>query len=220
MNRPSIIIVMALVMISCLAAQSAADRSSVVESRIDALIKKLTLEEKVSMLGGTGFASKPVKRLGIPSLEMTDGPLGVRWGLATAFPAGVAMAATWDTSLIRRIGEALGEEAIGHGRNTLLGPCVNIQRTPYGGRNFESFGEDPYLASWMAVSYIHGVQNKNVVATVKHFAVNNQETERDHIDIAVSERALREIYLVPSQRLNLVLTHTRVDCQHDRGIAG
>jgi beta-glucosidase len=195
MNRPSIIIVMALVMISCLAAQSAADRSSVVESRIDALIKKLTLEEKVSMLGGTGFASKPVKRLGIPSLEMTDGPLGVRWGLATAFPAGVAMAATWDTSLIRRIGEALGEEAIGHGRNTLLGPCVNIQRTPYGGRNFESFGEDPYLASWMAVSYIHGVQNKNVVATVKHFAVNNQETERDHIDIAVSERALREIYL-------------------------
>ena len=195
MKRCSTIVVTMIFMTSFLAAQTTGVASSTVESRIDALLKKLTLEEKVSMLGGTGFASKPVKRLGIPSLEMTDGPLGVRWGMTTAFPAGIAMAATWDTTLVRRIGVALGEEAIGKGRNTLLGPCVNIQRTPYGGRNFESFGEDPYLASRMAVSYIHGVQSKNVVATVKHFAVNNQETERDHIDIAVSERALREIYL-------------------------
>jgi beta-glucosidase len=166
-----------------------------IDDRVKDLVGRLTLEEKIDMLGGTGFDSKPVPRLNIPAFKMTDGPLGVRTGNATAFPAGIAMAATWDTDLIHRIGVALGEEVIGKGRNTLLGPCVNIQRVPHGGRNFESFGEDPFLTARLATAYIKGVQTTGVIATVKHFAVNNQETNRDRVNVKVSERALREIYL-------------------------
>jgi beta-glucosidase len=166
-----------------------------VEGRINGILKQMTLEEKISMLGGTGFASKPVPRLGIPSLNMTDGPVGVRWGESTAFPASIAMAATWDPLLIRRVGEALGLEARAKGRNMLLGPCININRVPVGGRSFESFGEDPYLMSRMAVEYIRGVQSQHVIATAKHFAANNQEFERTTIDEKVDERTLREIYL-------------------------
>lgn len=166
-----------------------------IEDRVKDLVGRLTMEEKIDMLGGTGFDSKPIPRLNIPLFKMTDGPLGVRTGSSTAFPAGIAMAATWDPDLINRIGIALGEEVIGKGRNTLLGPCVNIQRVPHGGRNFESFGEDPFLAARMATSYIRGVQKTGVIATVKHFAVNNQETNRDRVNVKVSERALREIYL-------------------------
>jgi beta-glucosidase len=168
-----------------------------VEQRVNDLVSRLTLQEKIDLLSGgaSGFDTKRNVRLGIPALHMTDGPVGVRWGKSTAFPSGVAMAATWDTVLIRQIGSALGREAKAHGRNVLLGPCVNIQRVPYGGRNFESFSEDPYLVSRMTVSYIKGVQNEGVVATVKHFAVNNQEYERMIINAQVDERTLREIYL-------------------------
>ena len=166
-----------------------------IESSVRGLVKKMTLEEKISMLGGTGFASKPVPRLGIPSLNMTDGPVGVRWGVSTAFPASIAMAATWDPPLIRRVGQALGLEARAKGRNMLLGPCININRVPVGGRSFESFGEDPYLMSRMAVEYVRGVQSQHVIATAKHFAANNQEFERTTIDEKVDERTLREIYL-------------------------
>lgn len=166
-----------------------------VEKRVQDLLQRMRPQEKVDLLGGTGFDTKPVERLGIPSFRMTDGPVGVRWKKSTAFPSGIAMAATWDTALIRRVGVAIGEEAIGNGRNTLLGPCVNIQRVPQGGRNFESYGEDPFLAARMAVGYIRGVQSTGVVATVKHFAANNQETERMRVNVRLSERALREIYL-------------------------
>lgn len=166
-----------------------------VEERIEDLLSRMSLEEKVDMLSGTGFESKPNERLGIPSLNMTDGPVGVRWGKATAFPAGIAMAASWDTALVERIGQALARETKAKGRNVLLGPCVNIQRVPHAGRNFESFGEDPYLASRMAVSYVKGVQSEKVIATTKHLACNNQEYERGSIDTRVDERALREIYL-------------------------
>jgi len=166
-----------------------------IEGNVRALLKQMTLEEKVSMLGGTGFESKPVPRLGIPSLNMTDGPVGVRWGKSTAFPSSIAMAATWQPSLIRLVGDALGLEARAKGRNMLLGPCININRVPVGGRSFESFGEDPYLMSRMAVEYIKGVQAHNVIACVKHFAANNQEFERTTIDEKVDERTLREIYL-------------------------
>lgn len=171
------------------------DTHAPVEKRVQDLLQRMTLEEKIDMLGGTGFETKPVVRLGIPTFKMADGPAGVRGNKSTAFPSGIALAATWDTSLMRRIGTAIGEEAIGNDRNTLLGPCVNIQRVPHGGRNFESFGEDPFLASRIATEYIKGVQSTGVVATVKHFAVNNQETERSRINVKVGERALREIYL-------------------------
>ena len=126
---------------------------------------------------------------------MTDGPLGVRVGRATLFPAGPALAASFDPKLVNRVGAALGREAKAHGKNVLLGPCVNIHRTPLGGRNFESYGEDPYLAARTTVAYIKGVQSEGVAATVKHFAVNNQETERMAISVAIDERALHEIYL-------------------------
>lgn len=166
-----------------------------IEERVRDLLSRLTLKEKIELLGGTGFATKPIERLGIPELRMTDGPVGVRWGESTAFPVSIAMAATWDPSLIYSLGTALGRETKGKARHVILGPCVNIARIPMGGRNFESFGEDPYLASRMAVNYIKGVQSEGVAATVKHFAVNNQEHERTYIDVLVSLRALNEIYL-------------------------
>ncbi len=169
--------------------------SANLDARVADIVAKLTLEEKVSLMGGAGFDTKPIPRLGIPSLRMTDGPVGVRTGRATAFPSSIALAASWDTALVRQVGEALGREAKSQDKNVLLAPCVNIHRVPHGGRNFESFGEDPYVAARMAVAYIKGVQSVGVAATVKHFAVNNQENERDFVDARVSERALREIYL-------------------------
>lgn len=171
------------------------DPSVPVEDRIEDLMKKLTLEEKIDLLGGTGFASKPIERLGIPELRMTDGPLGVRWEQSTAFPSGIAMASTWNTELINKLGAAIGRETKAKDRHVILGPCVNIARIPQGGRNFESFGEDPFLAARMGVDYIKGVQSENVVATVKHFACNNQEHERMFVDTKVDERTLHEIYL-------------------------
>jgi beta-glucosidase len=166
-----------------------------IEDRVNDLLKRLTLEEKIELLGGTGFASKAIERLGIPELKMADGPIGVRWGAATSLPSGIALASSWDTLLAKEYGKILAIETKGKGRNVILGPCVNIARLPMGGRNFESFGEDPYLTSRLAVNYIKGVQNENVVATVKHFACNNQEHERDFVDVRISERALNEIYL-------------------------
>lgn len=166
-----------------------------IEAKIDNLIQQMTLEEKAEMVGGTGFDSKPLARLGIPSLRMTDGPVGVRSGRATAFPVSVAMAATWDPDLIKQLGQALGREAKAKGKNVLLGPCLNIHRVPHGGRNFESFGEDPFLAASMAAAYVQGVQSEKVIATAKHFAVNNQENERMSIDVRIDERSLHEIYL-------------------------
>jgi beta-glucosidase len=165
------------------------------DPRIAQLLSLLTLEEKVALLGGTEFDTKPIPRLGIPPLSMTDGPLGVRWQASTAFPSGVLMAATWNPAIIEKMGAALGQEAKAKGRYMLLGPCVNIHRTPFGGRNFESFGEDPYLAGRMAVAVVKGIQSEKVIATAKHFACNNQEHEREFTNVSVSERALREIYL-------------------------
>jgi beta-glucosidase len=168
-----------------------------IEERIEDLLSRMTLEEKIIMLGGdtTHFDSKPNERLGIPALRMTDGPVGVRWEKSTAFPASVCMAATWNPELIFKLGQAIGREVKAKGRNVLLAPCVNIHRVPHGGRNFESFGEDPYLAGRIVVDYIKGVQSEKVIATVKHFACNNQEIERSSIDVKVYERTLHEIYL-------------------------
>src|SRR3989338_867727 len=165
------------------------------EKSINDLISQMTLEEKVKLLAGKDMDTFPIDRLGIPALKMTDGPVGMRFGHATAFPASVSMAASWDTDLLKKIGWALAREAKGKGRDMLLGPCINIHRAPMGGRNFESFGEDPYLAGRMSVAYIKGVQDEKVIATVKHYAVNNQEWDRSSIKVIVDERTLREIYL-------------------------
>ncbi len=171
------------------------NKSLSIEERIKDLLKRMTLEEKIDMLGGTGFETKAIERLGIPPLNMTDGPLGVRWDQSTAFPSGILMGATWNPELISKLGSAIGEEVKSKGRHVILGPCVNIARIPMGGRNFESFGEDPFLTSRIAVDYIKGVQKENVVATVKHFTANNQEYQRDMVNTIVDERALNEIYL-------------------------
>ncbi|HEY5297513.1 MAG TPA: glycoside hydrolase family 3 C-terminal domain-containing protein [Verrucomicrobiae bacterium] len=177
--------------------------SAPLEQRVDDLFGRLTQDEKLSLLGGTGFTTQPIPRLGVPAMAMADAGQGVRGGAqstmgpATAFPAGVLMASTWDTNLIWQIGNAIGEEARnkGTGVQILLGPAVNIHRTPLGGRNGEYFTEDPFLDARIAVAYIQGMQRAGISACLKHFACNNQETDRMDVNATVSERALREIYL-------------------------
>lgn len=180
------------------------------EQKIDSIISLLTLQEKVAMCHAQSKFSTPgVARLGIPELWMSDGPHGVRgeinwdnWGYAgwtndsvTAFPALTCLAATFNPELSKDYGISVGEEARYREKDVLLGPGVNIYRTPLNGRNFEYMGEDPYLASKMVVPYIKGVQQNGVAACVKHYALNNQELWRDHINVEVSDRALYEIYL-------------------------
>ncbi len=169
---------------------------------IEELVRKMTLEEKASLTAGADdWHTVAIERLGIPSIGMTDGPNGAKGGhfrnkiACACFPSGIAMGATWDTGLLSEIGKALGEEAISKGYHILLGPCVNIIRSPLGGRNFETFSEDPHLTGRLAVAYINGLQSKNVGVSIKHFACNNSEFERMSISSEVSERAFREIYL-------------------------
>lgn len=173
------------------------------QSRIETLISQMTLEEKVALLAGKdGGETKPIPRLGIPSLKVIDGPAGVGWGhKAICFPCGVALGATWNPAAVEEIGKALGRETRAAGRHVLLAPCVNIQRTPLAGRNFESFSEDPYLAGIMAVAYVRGIQSEGVGTSLKHYACNNQEWERGTINVEVDERALREIYLPHFERV-------------------
>jgi beta-glucosidase len=169
--------------------------ASTLDDRVEALLKRMTLEEKASLTSGLdNMQTRAIPRLGIPALLMTDGPNGVRWDRSTAFPTGICLAANWDVGLAQRVGSALAREAKGKGRNMLLGPCVNINRHPFGGRNFESYGEDPWLASRVAVAWVSGLQQGGVAASTKHFAANNQETLRMSIDARVDERVLREIY--------------------------
>ena len=180
------------------------------EKRIEKLIKKMTLEEKVGLLhGNSKFYVAGVERLGIPEWSLSDGPHGVRaeinrhdWAYAgwtndsaSYFPTGTAFAAAWNPELAYRRGEVLGEEARWRKKDVLLGPGVNIIRSPLCGRNFEYMSEDPYMNSVLAVAYIKGLLSRDVACSVKHFAVNNQETNRTTVDVECSERALREIYL-------------------------
>lgn len=180
------------------------------EKRIEKLIKRMTLEEKVGLLhGNSKFYVAGVERLGIPEWSLSDGPHGVRaeinrhdWAYASwtndsasYFPTGTAFAAAWNPELAYRRGEVLGEEARWRKKDVLLGPGVNIIRSPLCGRNFEYMSEDPYMNSVLAVAYIKGLQSRDVACSVKHFAVNNQETNRTTVDVECSERALREIYL-------------------------
>ncbi|MFH0878765.1 MAG: glycoside hydrolase family 3 C-terminal domain-containing protein [Lentisphaerota bacterium] len=170
--------------------------SQPVEQRVEDLLKRMTLEEKVDQVSGaTCMDTRRNERLGIPALRMSDGPHGVRWEKATCFPTAIGLGASWNTNLVERIGIALADEARAKGRNILLGPCVNIHRTPLGGRNFESFSEDPYHAGRMAVAYVRGVQGRKIGTSTKHYAVNNQEWERTTINVKVDERTLHELYL-------------------------
>lgn len=180
------------------------------DAEIKSLISKLTLEEKVAMLHGNSmFATGGVPRLGIPELKMADGPLGVReeisrdsWAaagwtndFATYYPATGALAATWNTKLAYTFGNSVGQEMRARGKDMLLSPAINIVRTPLGGRTYEYLTEDPFLNKAMAVPLVVGLQKNDVMACVKHFAANNQETNRDSYDVQMDERTLREIYL-------------------------
>ncbi|MBK5721145.1 glycoside hydrolase family 3 C-terminal domain-containing protein [Dysgonomonas sp. Marseille-P4677] len=186
------------------------DDSKPIEVRVEDALSRLTLEEKIAMIHAQSKFSTPgVPRLGIPEIWMSDGPHGVRmeidwdtWNHAgwtndscTAFPALTCLAATFNPELSMKYGNAVGEEARFRKKDIILGPGVNIYRTPMNGRNFEYMGEDPYLASKMVVPYIKGVQQNGVSACLKHFALNNQELWRGHIDVEISDRALYEIYL-------------------------
>src|SRR5688500_8570282 len=171
--------------------------------RVQSLMRGLNLEEKVALLAGASmWYTVAIERLGIPAIKVTDGPNGARGDAifgagksAACFPVGMALAATWNPDLVEQVGQALGEEALTKGARVLLAPTVNIHRSPLNGRNFECYSEDPYLASRMAVAYIRGVQSRGVGASVKHYAGNNSEFERNTISSEIGERALREIYL-------------------------
>ena len=186
------------------------DESKPMEQRIDDALSRMTLDEKIAVIHAQSkFSSPGVKRLGFPDLWTDDGPHGVRpdvlwdeWEQAgqtndscVAFPALTCLAATWNPALSRLYGESLAEEALYRNKNVMLGPGVNIYRTPLGGRNFEYMGEDPWLASRMVVPYVQGLQSKGVAACVKHYALNNDEEYRHQVNVIVSDRALHEIYL-------------------------
>ena len=186
------------------------DESKPIEQRIDDALSRMTLDEKIAVIHAQSKFSAPgVKRLGFPDLWTDDGPHGVRpdvlwdeWVQAgqtndscVAFPALTCLAATWNPRMARLYGESLGEEALYRNKSVMLGPGVNIYRTPLGGRNFEYMGEDPWLASRMVVPYVRGLQSKGVAACVKHYALNNDEEYRHQVNVIISDRALHEIYL-------------------------
>lgn len=178
-------------------AQAPVPVTPAMEQKVDALIARMSLDDKLALIGGEdSFYTRAVPSIGLKRFKMSDGPVGVRtFGQTTAYTAGVALAASWDPELARRVGSALGQDARARGVNFLLAPGVNIYRSPLNGRNMEYFGEDPYLAGRMAVGYIEGVQSQGVSATVKHFAANNSEYDRHRINTFVDERTLRELYL-------------------------
>lgn len=186
------------------------DDSAPIEQRVEDALSRMTTAEKIAIIHAQSkFSSPGIQRLGIPGLWMSDGPHGIRadvlwdeWEQAgatndscVAFPALTCLAATWDPDMALLYGKSIGEEARYRNKNVLLGPGVNIYRTPLNGRNFEYMGEDPYLASRIVVPYVQGVQSNGVAACVKHYALNNQEVDRAYVDVKVDDRTLHEIYL-------------------------
>lgn len=195
---------------------------------IQSLIKQMTLEEKAALcVGASAWTTTPIERLGIPEMMVSDGPHGLRRVPdvhemlseslpATCFPTASCLASTWDVDLIRKMGEALAEECIGLNVDVILGPGANMKRSPLGGRNFEYFSEDPYLAGELAASYINGVQSKGVGTSLKHFAANNQEFQRFSISAEVDERTLREIYLPAFEKAVKQAQPWTVMCSYNR----
>lgn len=167
------------------------------------IISKMTLEEKIALLCGSvtdSMNTEGCERLGVRAQHLADGPLGVRVAEhpeenCTCFPCEASMASTWNKDLIQEVGDAIADDCINHGKDMILGPGVNIKRTPLCGRNFEYFSEDPVLSGKIAAAYIRGVENKNIGTSVKHYAANNQETDRSFVSVDIDERTLREIYL-------------------------
>jgi len=173
------------------------------------IVAQMTLEEKSSLCSGKDYwYLKPIDRLGLPSIMVTDGPHGVRKQLsssedlgisenvpAVCFPTAVSMACSFDPALLREVGQSLAEECLQEGVSVLLGPGMNIKRSPLCGRNFEYYSEDPYLSGHLAAAFIEGVQSKGVGTSLKHFAANNQEKRRLTVDAVMDQRTLREIYL-------------------------
>ncbi len=172
--------------------------SPAIRARVDAIVSQMTLEEKIDYIGGTGFAVRAMPKLSLPAFEMSDGPYGVRSnaGLpSTTYAGGIGLAASWNRDLAARVGEGIGKDARARGIHYMLGPGINIYRSPRNGRNFEYFGEDPFLTSAMTVGYITGMQTQGVSATVKHYMGNNSEFLRHDSDSLIDERTVREIYL-------------------------
>ncbi|MDX2189072.1 MAG: glycoside hydrolase family 3 C-terminal domain-containing protein [Bacteroidota bacterium] len=196
----SIILIVIVILIGCKGEKKIKsaiyqDATKPLEARVEDLVKRMTLEQKIAQLAGHGMKSDEDTVLGIPGFRMTDGPSGLVWtGQASAFPAGVALAASWDTSNINSVANAIAIEAKGRGINMLLAPCTDIQRLPVGGRNFETYSEDPYLASQMVVAYVKGVEKNKVITCTKHFVCENIQFDRFGLNQNVSERALQEIY--------------------------
>ena len=215
MYKKLIYLAVAALLAACSGPRSPQDRLTVNDKKIDALIAQMTLEEKVEMLHSkTNMSSAGVERLGIGDMHYADGPFGIReegvpngfqsagWTLdsATYFPTGSALAATWSQELAYKYGTGMGKEARLRGKDVILGPAVNIQRLPVGGRTYEYLSEDPFLSAALALGYTEGVQDQGTAVCIKHFAVNNQETNRGSVDAQVDERTLREIYLKPFER--------------------
>ncbi|MBQ6291655.1 MAG: glycoside hydrolase family 3 C-terminal domain-containing protein [Bacteroidales bacterium] len=206
---------LALLVAACAGSKSPQDRLTVNDKQIDKIIAQMTLEEKVEMLHSkTNMSSAGVPRLGIADMNYADGPFGIReegvpngfqpagWTLdsATYFPTGSALAATWSKEMAYLYGTGMGKEARLRGKDVILGPAVNIQRLPVGGRTYEYLSEDPALSALLSLYYTKGVQDQGTAVCIKHFAVNNQETNRGSVDAQVDERTLREIYLKPFER--------------------
>ena len=178
------------------------DSTLTVEARLNDLVERMTLEEKIDLLAGyEDFYLHPCERLGIPAFKMADGPLGVSswgiWGRATAFPAALALAASWDKELAEKTGRMYAQEWRARGIHFMLAPGANIYRASKGARNFEYFGEDPYLSSEMLVPFVKAVQAGGVIPTIKHYIGNDQEFDRYTVSTEMDERTLREIYLPP-----------------------
>ena len=212
MKKNWILVPAVLLVAACATAPSPQDRLTVNDKKIDQVIALMTLEEKVSMLHSkTNMSSAGVERLGIADMHYADGPFGIReegvpngfqsagWTLdsATYFPTGSALAATWSKEMAYIYGTGMGTEARLRGKDVILGPAINIQRLPVGGRTYEYLSEDPILSAALSLEYTKGVQDKGTAVCIKHFAVNNQETNRGSVDAQVDERTLREIYLKP-----------------------
>ncbi len=197
MRKPYLSCAIVLLFSAILFGQAPKPASPEIEKRVDGILSKMTLEQKVDMLGGINFFDvRGFPELGLPPLHTADGPVGVRNdGPATTMAGGISLASTWDTILAQKVGEQIGRDARAKGKHFMLGPGVNIYRSPLNGRNFEYFGEDPFLGSRIAVGYIKGVQSQGVGATVKHFMGNNSEYDRHNSDSMIDERAMREIYL-------------------------
>ncbi len=192
------VVCVAVCLAACVQAQGPHPLSAAEQHSVDELVHRMTLEQKISYIGGTGFAVRAVPALGLPAFEMSDGPYGTRSNSgfpSTVYSAGIGLAASWDPKLAAEVGGGIGRDARARGVNYMLGPGVNIYRSPRNGRNFEYFGEDPYLASQIAVGYIEGMQAQGVSSTIKHFLTNNSEFLRHDSNSIVGERALREIYL-------------------------